>query len=264
MPGLYFLKLGGSLITDKQSAFTPRRDVLARLAREIASACAQDPDLRLILGHGSGSFGHVPAKKYATRQGVVTPEQWKGFAEVWKEARALNQIVMDSFVEAGLPVIAFPPSASATTQDGQVENWPLTPITSALQAGLIPVVNGDVVFDRNWGGTILSTEDLFFYLAHPLRPDRILLAGLEDGVWEDFPACTRRIDSITTANYATVLPYLKGSAGVDVTGGMVQKVTRMLELTRQIPHLEALIFSGQKPGLVQQALLGALPGTVIR
>jgi isopentenyl phosphate kinase len=41
------------------------------------------------------------------------------------------------------------------------------------------------------GGTILSTEDLFTYLAGLLHPEQILLAGNEPGVWADFPKNSR-------------------------------------------------------------------------
>ncbi len=73
---LVFLKLGGSLITDKKRPHTPRMDVIRRLAREIAAARNIRPDLQLVLGHGSGSFGHIPAEKYGTHQGVKSPSEW--------------------------------------------------------------------------------------------------------------------------------------------------------------------------------------------
>ena len=65
---------------------------------------------------------------------------------------------------------------------------------------MIPLVNGDTIFDDQRGGTILSTEDLFIYLARQLHPERILLAGLEEGVWADYPACTQLIGEITPRN----------------------------------------------------------------
>ena len=109
---IIFLKLGGSLITDKDKPYTPRLDKLAELAQEIKAALDSNPSLLLILGHGSGSFGHVPAKKYGTRQGVHTPEQWRGFAEVWREADLLNRHVVDALWQAGLPAIRFAVSGS--------------------------------------------------------------------------------------------------------------------------------------------------------
>jgi isopentenyl phosphate kinase len=260
---LTFLKLGGSLITDKDRPHTARLDVLTRLAHEIAEARRQRPDLLLILGHGSGSFGHIPARKFGTRQGVHNFEEWLGFAEVWKEARALNQIVVDAFTAAGLPVIAFPPSASVMARAGQPSSWDLAPMRAALHAGMIPLVNGDTIFDEQRGGTILSTEDLFIYLAHHLDPARILLAGRETGVWADYPACTRLIPAITPANFDSLVAQISGSSSVDVTGGMLEKVRTMLELARVLPGFAACIFSGLEPAQVQNALLGANLGTII-
>jgi isopentenyl phosphate kinase len=242
----------------------PRREVLDRLAGEILSAVSANPGLRLVLGHGSGSFGHTAAKKYGTRQGVSGKEGWSGFAEVWKDARALNQIVVDSLTAAGLPVIAFPPSAAVIARDGQVERWDLTPIHAALAAGLLPMINGDTIFDTRRGGTILSTEDLFIHLARSLHPKRIILAGIEEGVWADFPSCTRLIPEITPQNFSSAAAQIGGSASVDVTGGMIEKVRAMLALAEIIPGFEAVILSGMQPGNVQNALAGATGGTLIR
>lgn len=261
--GLTFLKLGGSLITDKDIPRTPRRDVLARLALEIAEARRETPDMPLVLGHGSGSFGHTAARRHGTRQGVQNAAGWQGFVEVWKEARALNQIVVDALSEAGLPVIAFAPSAGVTAHSGQVKHWDLQPMRAALAAGLVPLINGDTIFDDARGGTILSTEDLFIHLARQLRPRRILLAGLEEGVWADFPRCTTRIETITPRDFALVAGQISGSASVDVTGGMLEKVRTMLELAKEQPGLQAVIFSGVKPGQVMHALLGQVMGTII-
>jgi isopentenyl phosphate kinase len=256
-----FLKLGGSLITDKSRPATARLQVLDRLAGEIAAASALQPGLRLVIGHGSGSFGHVPAKRFGTRQGVHTAGQWQGFSEVWRQAAALNRIVMDALAAHGLNAIAFPPSAAVTAQNGVLLAWDTRPLSVALDAGLLPVVFGDVVFDTARGGTIFSTEDLFEHLAQRLQPGRILLAGIEPGVWADYPTCTRLADKITPHNLPQILPSLAGAQAADVTGGMQSKVLQSLALVQHIPGLEICIFSGEEPGLVQQALLGETPGT---
>ena len=260
---LQFLKLGGSLITDKTQVRSPRREMITRLAAEIKTVWEESRGLKLVLGHGSGSFGHVPAKKYGTRQGVKSREDWRGFAEVWGEARALNQLVMEALAAAGLPGMAFPASGSVTARDGQVAVWDLDPLKAALEAGLLPVVYGDVVFDQVRGGTILSTEDLFQHLARALKPRRITLAGIEAGVWADYPACTQVIEEIQAGIWEAVSGTLKGSAGTDVTGGMATKVEEMLALCTQVEGLEALIFSGEKPGNVAAVLRGGRVGTRI-
>jgi isopentenyl phosphate kinase len=258
---LIFLKLGGSLITDKTRPYTARPKKLDSLATEIAAVLKEDPNLQLVLGHGSGSFGHAAASGYHTRQGVSGQAAWHGFAEVWYQASRLNRIFLEALHRAGLPAITLSPAASVTAHDGIVANWDCYPIQAALSNGLLPVIHGDVAFDEIRGGTILSTEDLFTHLAYQLRPQRILLAGLEAGVWADFPVHEHLLTEITPATLAQHVSGLGAATGTDVTGGMLSKVTGMLALVEQIPDLEILIFSGEQPGNLIQALRGNNPGT---
>ena len=260
---LVFLKLGGSLITDKTRPYTPRLEKLEDLATQIAVALQEKTDLQLVLGHGSGSFGHQAANQFGTRHGVIGSEAWRGFAEVWYQASVLNRLVVEALHRASLPVITLSPAASVTAHEGQVFTWDLYPLKTALNHGLLPVIHGDVIFDETRGGTILSTEDLFAHLARELHPSRILLAGLETGVWEDFPERTKLIKQLTPQKGGQLPPGLGRSAGMDVTGGMQAKVTGMLALMDQIPELEVLIFSGEEPGNIRRALQGATPGTLL-
>ena len=278
MTELVFLKLGGSLITDKDKPYTPRLDKLAALADEIASSRTEG--LHLVLGHGSGSFGHAAAKEYGTRDGTPTPlapsghsphfqrkwgekegGYWKGFAEVWFQASQLNRFVMEALRAAGIPSVALAPVSAVTSREVRVARWDLTPLRAALDAGLLPVIYGDVVFDEARGGTILSTENLFAHLARELRPQRILLAGLEAGVWEDFPTRTRLIDGINFQSYETMRAGIGASASVDVTGGMAAKVGQMFDLIRDVPGLTAQIFSAEEAGNLARALAGERVGT---
>lgn len=41
---------------------------------------------------------------------------------------------------------------------------------AALDAGLVPVIHGDVAFDEERGGTVASTEEIFSYLAREMAP----------------------------------------------------------------------------------------------
>lgn len=148
-------------------------------------------------------------------------------------------------------------------RDGDVERWDLGPLKAALKAGLLPVIHGDVIFDSVRGGTILSTEDLFTYLARQIHPNRMLLAGIESGVWDDFPNRSTVIPKITPHNYLDVLPALGGAAATDVTGGMESKVEQSLLISREIPEMDILIFSGDEPGTLRDVLLGSSQGTVI-
>ncbi|MBI3762572.1 MAG: isopentenyl phosphate kinase family protein [Chloroflexi bacterium] len=260
-----YLKLGGSLITDKSSPQTPRLAVLARLAAEIAQASKSRPDLRLVLGHGSGSFGHIEATKYGTRAGVRTPAEWRGYAEVGAVAARLNRIVTDALLQAGVPVVTFQPSASILCNDGKIVEMVVEPILRAVEASIVHLVYGDVAFDRVRGGTIISTEDIFRFLARALRPARILLAGIEDGVYSDWPAGHTVIPAITSENAARYFQGIGESHAPDVTGGMAAKVSEMLGIAAEFPGLETLVFSGEVPGNIFSALTRPLSsfGTII-
>jgi len=247
-----FLKLGGSLITDKTRPYTPRMDLIRRLAREVREAQEKEPDLRLLAGHGSGSFGHQAAAPYGTRQGVHTPEQWQGYAYVSAAAARLNRLVTDALLEAGVPVLSLQPSASARCRSGVLLHLETDPIREALAHGLVPLVYGDVALDEVHGGTIVSTEDLFAYLAGILSPQRILLVGEAPGVLDEHGDV---ISFICPSTFPTVRPLLSGSRGVDVTGGMADKVARMVGLVEDRPGLIVHILSGLEPGLVCRALL---------
>jgi isopentenyl phosphate kinase len=260
---LVFLKLGGSLITDKTRPFTLRPVKLDDLAVQIASALQEDADLQLLLGHGSGSFGHEAASRFGTRRGVSGVEAWRGFAEVWYQASTLNRLVVETLHRAGLPVITISPASIIAARDGQAVDWYLSSLQSALANGLLPVIHGDVVFDQERGGTILSTEDLFVLLAKELHPQRILLAGLERGVWADFPRRSRLIREITPENFPKQAASLGSADGIDVTGGMQVKVREMVALVQQIPGLHVQIFSGEDPDNLRRALLGKTFGTTV-
>ena len=258
---LTFLKLGGSLITDKDQPETALIDQIDHLLSQIAAWRSANPSQRLLLGHGSGSFGHHAAAKYGTRQGVRSLEDGLGYQQVWHSARNLNQIIITRAQALNLPLIAFPPSGAITTKDHEIQTWNLQPLTRSFAMGLIPLVYGDVVPDLILGGTILSTEDLFVHLARFLQPNRILLAGRVEGVYSDYPANKNLTPHISAHSPSS--EFLQGSASQDVTGGMITKVQSMQALCREIPGLSVQIFSAVSPGALRLALDGAATGTTI-
>ena len=260
---LVFLKLGGSLITEKSQPRTARRDVIQRIAGEIAAVRAERPHLQVVLGHGSGSFGHHSGQEHGTRSGVSSREGWHGFSTVWLDAARLNHIMLDALHQHQLPALSFPPSASGTLEGKDVKTWQMEPLQRALEHHLLPVVYGDVLFDSQLGGTILSTEEIFHFLAQTLQPDQILLAGQEPGVWKRYPHRDEIIPSITPQTYPGIANELQASGATDVTGGMASKVEAMVSLVKESTGLEVWIFSGVKKGSVYAALTGEIQGTRI-
>lgn len=250
---LTFIKLGGSLITDKHIEQAFRADVAQRVASEIATGLQAAPQ-PLIIGHGSGSFGHFPAHTYGTIQGVSTHEQWRGFAEVALAAAELNARMAHILWVAGVPIWRIQPSASLIAQDGIPQSMVVQTIETALANSLIPLVYGDVALDAVRGGTIISTESLFTYLAQVLPVTRMVLVGEVDGVLDE---SGQVIPRITPASISTAKSALKGSSGTDVTGGMLTKVTDMVALVKQKPSLTIKIVNGTVAGVLRSVLADA-------
>ena len=258
-----FLKLGGGLITDKNLPYTANTDTISRVAREISLALKKDASLRLIIGHGSGSFGHMAASESKPELANSMLDRINRHYKVWTAANDLHNIVMNEFRAANLPVISFPPSSSIILENGKLRYWNIEPIQLTLNNGLIPVIYGDVIFDKSLGSTILSTEELFNNLVDHLLPDAILICGIENGVWADYPKRKRLIEVLDPDSYKQFSSHITGSDSIDVTGGMNSKINALLDIVTRHPSIQARIFSGLDYGNIIRGLTGEGIGTSI-
>ncbi|MFC1625122.1 isopentenyl phosphate kinase [Patescibacteria group bacterium] len=252
---LTLIKLGGSLITDKNKAFTAKKGVIQRLAGEIKSSLSLHKT-DLIVGHGSGSFGHVVASKYKTQEGIVNKDSIKGFPLVADAARKINTIVMEEFLKKGLKVVSFSPLSYTYAKNQKRIKSSIKPIKKALEIGIIPVIYGDVIMDEKMGFCIYSGEKSLNVLAEELKDAykkiKIIYCGETDGVYDEKG---KTISIITSKNFKKIKKALGGSSGVDVTGGMIHKVKEALEIAKKINALTLIINATKK-----QALKKALEG----
>ena len=261
------VKLGGSLLTDKTAVDAVRPDVLARLAAEIAAAApaaarrkgAQDTGDALVIGHGSGSFGHVAASRYGLAAGLRDAGQLPGVSRTQERAAALHRQVCAALAAAGLFPFSLAPSSSVVAAGGRPLAMAVEPLVLALGRGLLPVLYGDVVLDREQGVAICSTERLFELLADQLpafgmRVRRVLWLGETDGVYDAAGRTLPHLGADALAAEAGGRPAIGAAAGTDVTGGMLHRVQTALALAaRSIP---SLIANGTTPGLLAAALRG--------
>ncbi len=254
---LVFVKLGGSLITDKSKPYTARPEVIARTAAELHRA-RYKAGLTLLVGHGGGSFPHVSAARYRVHKGMSDDQSWEGFARVQSDAAHLNRMVVSALLEAGEPAVALQPSVACLARDGRLTQWEGQAPERCIARGLVPVPYGDVCFDEVRGCCILSTEEIFRFLAPRLKPGRIIMAGKTDGVLDPEG---NTVPQLTPADLPRLKEALTASDGVaDVTGGMMHKVEKALAT-----GVETLIINGMRPGELESALLGRpVAGTLVR
>jgi len=272
MEELILVKFGGSVITDKSKPFTEDIDTIKRLAKEIHEARREEKKFKLIIGHGGGSYPHKPAKEFRTNEGIINERSYEGIARVQDAASRLNRIIVKELIDAGENVVSINPSSCSIAKNSMIEDMFFLPIELLLDFNMIPVPYGDVCLDLKNGCCILSTEMILNFIARAFnkskkyKVSRILLCGRVDGVFTDNPDTNpdaKLISIITTKNIKQIEGYLRGSSGIDVTGGMLHKVKMMLELTKL--GVESEVINAKKPEILKKSLLGKRDlGTIIR
>ncbi|MEM3402449.1 MAG: isopentenyl phosphate kinase [Candidatus Hadarchaeales archaeon] len=258
--GLLILKLGGSVITDKSRDFAPRKNVIKRLAREIA-----DSRYPLIIVHGGGSFGHPLAAKYQLSEGLKNKKQLLGIALTHQAMVELNSMVVEALVAAKVPAISLQPSACFVVSGGRILSAELTAIKKMIEIGLTPVLYGDVVPDLTMGVSILSGDEISTYLAKELAAQRIIFGADVDGVYTEDPkggGAPLLLKEISQEDWSRI-SFSTDKRVKDVTGGMRRKVEELLKLAKF--GIEAEIANAGKPGVIGRLLKGEKGiGTVIR
>lgn len=247
------IKLGGSLITDKTGVRSVRRGILKQLAQDLAQFLEQvPPDVRVIVGHGSGSFGHAAAAGTALDPSHDGDEDLVQAAVRTQEAAAaLHQVVSEELVASGVPAFSFAPGSFLVTRDGSPERLFVEPLLGALFSGAHLLVRGDVAVDRQSGFRIVSTETVLAALVDELGKQLRVLgavwlgetAGLLDSsgltVPEIEPSCD--VDAL-----------IGSTRGTDVTGGMAHRLAFARRLAEQ--GVPSLLLDGRQPGRLRLAL----------
>lgn len=250
------LKLGGSIITNKEMPMELRRPVLRRLVAEIKKARIEQPETLFIVGHGSGSFGHVPAVQYKTMEGFISEESRYGMAIVQDSAAQLNRHVVHAFLEAGIPAITLAPSNSLVTRKRQPESYCTDIFEEYITQELFPVTYGDVIVDRGQGCTIWSTEEVLAFFAEEFKKrgwnvSQIIHVTEVDGFLDQQK---KVVPVITEKVWGELQSALSSTKGFDVTGGMGLKVGESLRLAKLGIHSK--ILSGLKKNNLYNALIG--------
>ena len=229
---MIILKIGGSILTNKDAVSDVDTKSLKRIASEIKSSL-DNSFKELIIVHGAGSFGHPPAKKYKIGEKFDEseyPQKRIGFCETQNAVKKLNMYICEAFIDEGLPVVAIPASSFMRATNKRITDGNLDSFKRYLEKGFIPVIYGDVVLDDELEICVISGDQLIQYLAKNLNPDMVVLGTDVDGVYNKNPKT--HDDAIFFDKFSSLddLDTLEGTTNVDVTGGMVGKIKELLYL----------------------------------
>ncbi|HET9946866.1 MAG TPA: isopentenyl phosphate kinase [Patescibacteria group bacterium] len=253
---LILIKLGGSVITDKSKPYTFQEQVAQTLIKQIKKA-----NKPVLIAHGAGSFAHTSAKKYGGTHGYTNT---LGISHVSKDARELNQLIISEFLAEDMPAVSFSPMSMIVSDKGKTVGQFFESLEETIKQGIIPVVFGDVIWDKTWKSTIYSGErvlnDIAFFLLKKKYPiTKIIQVGKTSGVYD---TVGKTIPHITQENWPTLRKMVFGSDETDVTGGMEHKVIQAITLAKQ--GLSTLLINGTKENELSKALLGErVEGTLI-
>lgn len=236
------LKLGGSVITDKDVPETIDEEAIERAAKTIAGHGNS------VLVHGGGSFGHYHATEHAVSRTAGTHDA-RAVRDIHDAMTTLNRAVLDALSAEGVSALPVHPlSIAARTTDGEL-TFSIDQVRTMLEEGFLPVLHGDVIVHEESGATIVSGDELVCALASGLDADRVGLCSSVPGVLDG----NHVIPEIDT--FADVADVLGESESTDVTGGMAAKVSALLKL-------ETPAFVFDREGLAP-FLDGDRPGTRI-
>ncbi len=264
MEGLLIIKLGGSVITRKDSEEPEvNLSVLRRLSREIGEWYS--PGKRVIIVHGAGSYGHVIVKKTGIHEGVNDQEQRIAFAETQRLQNELDSIVCRELIREGIPAFPVQASASAVMRGRKLQRMDHEVVRGLVENGIVPVLYGVPAYDEEQVCSILSGDVIAPYLALKLGARMMVHGTNVNGVYTADPRKdpgAEHIPVIEPGNWDEVRKALGFSADTDVTGGMKGKVEEAYQLARK--GIMSRIVDITVPGNLRRALEGEDIGTLIR
>ena len=237
------IKIGGSFVTEKvDNNGIAQLENIHHFCEDLARYLKDHPDHKLIIAHGAGSFGHVPAMKYHVHEGF----NGEGVIKTVMAMQDLNTIIVNALLKVGIKAIPFHPMDFVVCSNRRIVDMYIQPLKIMIEHGVIPIVHGDVAMDTEQGSCILSADQIVPELAARFGCKRVGFlchSAVLDGD-------KKEIKEIDSTNYDSVKQYLKCSNGIDVTGGMAGKINELIEAAKKY-RIESFVFNGENDGFLR-------------
>lgn len=245
---MILIKLGGSIITNKEKPLSARRKTIENLSKNLKKV-----NESIVLVHGGGSYGHYWSVKYD----MHTKEKkynLRGVSIVKNSMIELNKIILDSMIKNKINPYCLPPTDFMSGNRPIIKK--IKEIEKIAKSGLIPITFGDALWYGQRKTYILSGDKIMTYLAKVLRPRLSIFALNEDGVYSD----------LKSKNLITELTGEKPSITdntMDVTGGMTRKIEEASKISKI--GMNVFFVNGNKPERIVKAIKNKkFEGTLFR
>jgi isopentenyl-diphosphate delta-isomerase len=248
---IILLKLGGSLLTDKNKPFSLREDVLESCLSQIIES-----QKSIILIHGGGSFGHPIAKKYQISQGLndSIKNQIIGLSKTHEAMNKFNSIIINKILDNGHSAISVQPSSIFVQDFNEIIFKSVDPIEKMLELGIIPVLYGDILMSWDSSFTILSGDKIILKLCEKIQNykiSKVIFAIEEDGIYIKDNG-NDKLALKLKSNDLTDLKLAKLDQKIDVTGGIRGKLDTIKEIIKF--NIPVQIVNGIKNNNIFKAL----------
>ena len=233
---MILIKLGGSIITNKENPLSARRKTIDNILKQIRKIKESK-----IIVHGGGSYGHYWSVKYNMH---TKPAKYdlKGVSVVKNSMIQLNKIILDAGVKNGLNPYCLPPT-DFMSGNRSLKSKILT-INDIAKSGLTPITYGDALWYGQKKSYILSGDVIMTTLAKVLKPRLSIFVLNVDGVYSNMKSKKLIYD------FKKEKPAISTNK-MDVTGGMNRKITEAV--------------NGNKPQRITDAISGKkFEGTLFR
>ena len=245
---MILIKLGGSIITNKEKPLSARRKAIDSILNQIKRI--REP---MILVHGGGSYGHYWSVKYDMHTKPAKYDM-RGVSIVKNSMIDLNKIILNSAVKNRINAYCLPPT-DFMNGNKPIKNKILT-INEIAKSGLTPITYGDALWFGKKKSYILSGDVIMSMIGKILKPRLSIFVLDVEGVYSN----TKSKKLIR--DFKKEKPIISKNK-IDVTGGMTRKITEATNMSKS--GLKVFFVNGNKPKRILDAVSGKkFEGTIFR
>jgi isopentenyl phosphate kinase len=251
---IILLKLGGSLLTDKNKPFSIREEVVKSAIQQIIDARE-----KLILIHGGGSFGHPLAKQYSISKGInpSIENQIFGLTETHQSMNKFNSYIISLFLEKNFPALSIQASSIFIKDSHIISSHSVEIIEAALDLKILPILYGDIILDKQGSFSIISGDQIILNLCENLKNyqvSKVIFTMETDGLYIYDKKSNEECTLVTNCYSGELESFELANLGqkIDVTGGIKGKLNFIKQICDY--NIPVQLINGLKEGYIYKSL----------